>query len=72
MARTHIHFATGYPDDSTVISGARNSANVFIIIDMEKALFDGIEFYRSANRVILTSVMNGILKPKYFKDIVYK
>lgn len=72
MARTHIHLATGYPDDLTVISGARNSANVFIVIDMEKALSDGIEFYRSANGVILTSGVNGILEPKYFKDIVYK
>jgi 2'-phosphotransferase len=72
MARTHIHLATGYPDDSTVISGARNSANVFIVIDMEKALSDGIEFYRSANGVILTSGVNGVLEPKYFKDIVYK
>lgn len=42
MAITYIHMALGYPDDSTVISGARNSANVFIIIDMEKALSDGI------------------------------
>lgn len=72
MARTHIHLATRYPDDSTVISGARNSANVFIVIDIEKALSDGIEFYRSANGVILTSGVNGILEPKYFKDIVYK
>ena len=72
MARTHIHMATGYPDDSTVISGARSSADVFIIIDMEKALSDGIEFYHSTNGVILTSGVDGILEPKYFKDIVYK
>lgn len=72
MTRTHIHMASGYPDDSTVISGARSSADVFIIIDMEKALSDGIEFYRSANGVILTSGVDGILEPKYFKDIIYK
>jgi len=72
MARTHIHMASGYPDNSTVISGARNSANVFIVIDMEKALLDGIEFYRSANGVILTSGINGVLEPKYFKNIIYK
>ena len=40
MARTHIHMATGYPDDSSVISGARSSVDVFIIIDMKKALAD--------------------------------
>lgn len=72
MERTHIHMATGFPDDQTVISGARSSANVFILIDMEKALADGIVFYRSANGVILTSGVNGILEPKYFKDIIYK
>lgn len=72
MSRTHIHLATGYPNDSTVISGARSSANVFIIIDMEKALSDGIEFYRSANGVILTEGVRGVLEPKYFLDIVYK
>ena len=72
MTRTHIHMATGFPDDSIVISGARNSANVFIVIDMEKALSDGIEFYRSTNGVILTLGVNGVLEPKYFKDFVYK
>lgn len=72
MARTHIHMATGFPDDSKVISGARGSSDVFIIIDTEKALNDGIEFYRSANGVILTEGVNGVLDPKYFKDIIYK
>lgn len=33
---------------------------------------DSIEFYRSANEVILTLGVNGILEPKYFKDIIYK
>jgi 2'-phosphotransferase len=72
MTRTHIHFAIGFPDDSNVISGARSSADVFIIIDMEKALSDGIEFFRSFNGVILTEGINGILEPKYFKEIIYK
>ena len=72
MSRTHIHFATGFPTDSNVISGARSSANVFIIIDMEKALSDGIEFFRSFNGVILTEGIDGILEPKYFKEIIYK
>lgn len=72
MSRTHIHFATGFPSNSNVISGARNSANVFIIIDMEKALDDGIEFFRSSNGVILTEGVGGIIEPKYFKEIIYK
>jgi RNA:NAD 2'-phosphotransferase (TPT1/KptA family) len=72
MGRTHIHFACGFPSDSNVISGARSSANVFIVIDMEKAMIDGIEFFSSSNDVILTEGFNGILEPKYFKDIIYK
>ncbi len=72
MGRTHIHFATGFPSDSNVISGARSSANVFILLDMEKAMEDGIEFYNSSNGVILTEGVNGVLDPKYFKDIIYK
>jgi len=71
MNRTHIHMATGFPNDSQVISGARGSSEVFIIIDMEKALLDGIEFYRSANGVILSPGVDGILEPKYFKNIIY-
>jgi len=72
MSRTHIHLATGFPDDLQVISGARDSSNVFIVIDMKKAMEDGIEFYCSTNGVILTSGINGILEPKYFTNIIYK
>ena len=71
MNRTHIHMASDYPG-TNVISGARSSSRVFIEINMEKALTDGIIFYRSANGVILTSGINGILEPKYFSKIVYK
>lgn len=72
MGRTHIHFATGFPSDSNVISGARSSANVFIVLDMEKAMEDGIEFFSSSNGVILTEGVGGVLDPMYFKDIIYK
>jgi 2'-phosphotransferase len=73
MNRTHIHMASGYPGPGTeVISGARTSSKVFIEIDMEKALADGIIFYRSVNGVILTSGIDGVLEPKYFSKIVYK
>lgn len=72
MSRTHIHFASGYPEDNGVISGARNSSNVFIELNMEQALADGMIFYRSANGVILTEGIGGVVEPKYFKNIVYK
>ncbi len=71
MERTHIHFASGYPSDQ-VISGARKSANVFVELDMKKAMDDGIIFYRSSNGVILSEGKDGVIEPKYFANIVYK
>lgn len=40
MKRNHIHFAAGYKKD--VISGMRGNCDVFIEIDMGKAMNDGI------------------------------
>ena len=62
MNRKHIHIAES--DDS--ISGKRKSADTKIYINMELAMEDGIEFYRSKNNVILTrGNSDGILLPKY-------
>lgn len=47
--------------------GLRSNAEVFIVVDVEKALGDGIVFYKSANNVILTAGVDGWLAPKYFK-----
>ncbi|CDS02868.1 hypothetical protein LRAMOSA00271 [Lichtheimia ramosa] len=66
MQRHHVHCATGLPGDSGVISGMRKTSEVFIYIDMAKALQDGIPFYRSKNQVILTEGKNGVLSPEYF------
>lgn len=72
MGRIHIHFSTNI-DDKKVISGIRKSSNVFIYIDLEKAIKDGFKFYESPNGVILTSGNEyGSLPSKYFKNIVYK
>ncbi len=69
MKRMHIHFAVGLAHDDEVISGYRKNSEVLIYIDMEKAMNDGIEFYMSDNRVILTEGVNGVLDPKYFKEV---
>lgn len=69
MARNHIHMTTGYPGDADVISGMRNSCEVFIEIDVKKAMDDGIIFFRSANGVVLTSGRDGVLDRKYFKNV---
>nr|CAI5847457.1 unnamed protein product [Callosobruchus analis] len=73
MSRNHIHFATGLPNDTNVISGIRKSAEVFIYIDLKKALLDGIKFFRSQNNVILSpGDENGFINPKYFLKVVDK
>ena len=59
MSRHHIHFATGLPEDSGVISGMRRTCEVYIYIDGAKCSREGIVFYQSDNGVILTAGVNG-------------
>lgn len=64
--RNHIHLAQGVPEDG-VISGMRQSAQVLIYIDMQKALEAGILFFLSENDVVLTEGdVRGFLSPEYF------
>uniref|UniRef100_A0A8C8R957 2'-phosphotransferase n=1 Tax=Pelusios castaneus TaxID=367368 RepID=A0A8C8R957_9SAUR len=71
MGRNHIHLAPGLPEDGHVLSGMRQDCDVAIVIDGPKALADGIQFYRSANGVILTSGdAEGLLPPRYFKRVL--
>lgn len=72
QSRMHIHCAVSEPEDGQVISGMRMSTAVMIYIDMKKAMDDGIKFYLSKNKVILTNGKNGVLEPKYFKDVVIR
>ncbi|EAR94249.1 RNA 2'-phosphotransferase, Tpt1/KptA family protein (macronuclear) [Tetrahymena thermophila SB210] len=69
MQRNHIHFAIGYPGDKEVISGMRKTCDVYIEIDLVKAINDGIDFFMSKNNVVLTSGINKVLPPKYFKVV---
>jgi 2'-phosphotransferase len=61
MQRQHIHLATGLD----AASGKRHDNNLIVYVNMELALADGIEFFESANGVILTEGINGILPAKY-------
>jgi len=69
MARKHIHCASSVEN---VTSGIRKSAEVLIFIDIEKAINDGIEFFKSSNGVLLTEGVNGYLSPYYFEKVVQK
>jgi len=64
--RNHIHLAQGVPEDG-VISGMRESAQVLIYIDIQKALEAGILFFLSENGVVLSEGdVRGFLSPEYF------
>jgi len=71
MKRNHIHFAAGELGADGVISGMRSSAQVYIYIDVHKAMKDGgIQFFRSANNVILSpGNADGIIESRYFKTV---
>jgi RNA:NAD 2'-phosphotransferase (TPT1/KptA family) len=59
----------GSPNDPNVKSGARKDSTVFIKINMEEAMKDGIVFYLSENNVILS---RGPIPPKYLSLIDLK
>lgn len=70
MNRTHIHMAPGRFGEDSVVSGMRASANVFIYIDIAKALESGIEFYKSENLVILSKGdSDGRIPIKFFSKV---
>lgn len=66
MSRNHIHFSIGLPSSNHVISGMRNNSDLFIYVDIEKAIADGIKFYLSRNNVVLSSGIDGIIPKDYF------
>ncbi|CAF1418358.1 unnamed protein product [Adineta ricciae] len=68
MGRQHVHFAPGLPKGAGVVSGMRASADLYIYIDMEKALNDGLKFFVSSNNVILSpGNENGCIPTRYFR-----
>ena len=69
MGRNHVHFAVGRPGESEVISGMRNTCDILIELDLEKALKDGMKFYISKNKVILSSGFDDLISINYFKRV---
>lgn len=70
MERNHIHLAQDVPGASGVISGMRSSCEVLIWVDICKCEAAGISFYRSANGVILTEGIGGVIEPQLFSRVV--
>lgn len=72
--RHAVHLCTGLD----AVSGIRADCNTLIYIDTEKAIKDGLKFYRSDNDVVLctgdetikdSDGFSGVILPKYFKKI---
>ena len=74
MDRSHIHFSIS--DDiiegNKQQSGIRYNAEVLIYLNMELAMKDGIEFYISQNKVVLSEGVGieGIIDNKYFSKVI--
>lgn len=69
MKRNHIHFAKGL----NFINGLRQSAELFIYINFEKAKEDGLIFLESENSVILCDGnLKGYIEIKYFLKVITK
>ena len=66
MGRNHIHFATRSPEDGKPLSGFRANAEVRIHLDVRKAMTNGLVLWRSANGVLLTSGIDGVIEPRFF------
>lgn len=69
MKRKHIHFV-GEIEKKNQLSGFKSTSDIAIEVDMKQCMDDGIVFYKSANNVILSEGINGIIAPKYFKVIL--
>jgi 2'-phosphotransferase len=72
MGRNHVHFAIGYPDDGAVISGMRKSCDVYVEVDLEKCIKEGVPFFVSKNKVVLSAGVNGFIRPNYFKKVLIR
>ncbi|KAJ4470152.1 KptA family-domain-containing protein [Lentinula aciculospora] len=69
MTRNHIHLAQGVSGEN-VISGMRKSCDIFIFIDIPKAIAAGIKFFLSDNGVVLSEGNEkGFLEPRFFLSV---
>lgn len=73
MSRLHVHFATGLPSSSGVVSGMRKSSQVFIYLNLKQLVEDGVPVFISSNNVILSpGDQHGVIHPKYFAKVEFR
>lgn len=73
MNREHIHFLPKLPpsEQRRQISGKLKNTDLFIFINLKKAMEDGYQFYLSANNVVLCpGDKHGMLDRKYFVRVL--
>ncbi|GJP38593.1 hypothetical protein CLOM_g23033 [Closterium sp. NIES-68] len=71
MNRQHVHLTKGVPSHhNAVVSGFRANAEVLVVVDVARAMADGMSFFQSDNGVILSSGFDGCIPPKYFSSIL--
>ena len=63
-----IDFANGYPGETGLISGMREPCTIFIELDVEKALKDGMELFLTKNNTIVTKGFDAII-PQVTRNI---
>ncbi|KAL1748145.1 KptA family-domain-containing protein [Schizophyllum fasciatum] len=69
MKRNHIHLAQG-TGGKEVLSGMRKSSEVFIFVDVDRAIAAGLKFELSDNGVVLTEGdERGFLTPLFFQKV---
>ena len=67
--RNHIHFTPYMPGDGRTISGVRDDCECVFVVDWRRAVADGIPFFLSDNKVMLTRGRDGVLPAEYIEDI---
>lgn len=73
MSRTHIHFAItdDFVKGNQQQSGIRSNCQVMLYVDMDSAMKDGLEFFMSDNKVVLSpGDASGVIPAKYIKKAV--
>lgn len=74
IGRWHIHFAItdDFVEGNHEQSGIRSSSRILIYLNMELAMVDGIEFYMSDNKVVLSQGIGeeGVIDSKYFSKVI--
>ena len=69
MARNAIHFSIRYIGEGQVKSGMRKNCEIYIEVNAIQAYYNNIEFFISANNVVLSPGINGVIPAEYIKKV---